>query len=239
MSLRQRLYDVVRRLTGRGGDDSSIAAQGFVLPRGQYFITYLNWSLLFTVGCVALITARWSLAFISVLTLALTFLPFIFQSLAGVRIPSGFIAGIIIFTIATIFLGEFVDFYNRFWWWDVILHGGSAMGFGMIGFVIILMMFRGDHLSAPPALLALFAFGFAVSIGVIWEIFEFAMDLSFGLNMQKSGLFDTMGDLIVDCFGASVGASSGYFYLIGKRDGRFAATIKRFVDDNKRFFQRS
>ena len=62
-------------------------------------------------------------------------------------------------------------------------------------------------------MLALFSFSFAIAIGVVWEIFEFFMDISFGLNMQKSGLIDTMGDLIVDSLGALLASGIGYFYL--------------------------
>ncbi len=46
------------------------------------------------------------------------------------------------------------------------------------------------------------AFSFAVSIGTLWEVFEFGMDILFGLSMQKSGVIDTMDDLIVDAIGA-------------------------------------
>ena len=66
---------------------------------------------------------------------------------------------------------------------------------------------------APPLLLATMAFSFAVSIGTLWEIFEFGMDILFGLSMQKSGVIDMMGDLIVD----AIGAGAGYWYL--KRGG--------------------
>jgi hypothetical protein len=48
---------------------------------------------------------------------------------------------------------------------------------------------------------------------VLWEIFEFAGDQLFGMNMQKEGLTDTMWDLIVDTLGAFVAAVFGYFYL--------------------------
>jgi len=47
------------------------------------------------------------------------------------------------------------------------------------------------------------------SIGALWEVFEFGMDQIFGMNMQKSGLVDTMGDLIVDAIGAGLAAMSG------------------------------
>ena len=56
-----------------------------------------------------------------------------------------------------------------------------------------------------------------MAIGATWEIFEFTMDKLFGLSMQKSGLDDTMYDLIVDTFGALSAAAAGYYYLTERK----------------------
>ena len=80
--------------------------------------------------------------------------------------------------------------------------------------------------------------GFALAIGAMWEVFEFAMDQSFGTNMQKSGLDDTMGDLIVDMGGALIGAGSGYAYLRGRALGGLTGTIEYFVSRNPRLFRK-
>ena len=63
------------------------------------------------------------------------------------------------------------------------------------------------------------------------------MDQIFGLNMQKSGLHDTMSDLIVDSIGALIGAVAGYIYL--KRGGTsfLPLTIDKFVRDNPHVFE--
>lgn len=106
-------------------------------------------------------------------------------------------------------MGEAFDFYEKVWWWDIALHGSSSIGFGLIGFVFVLMMFEGDRFAAPPWAMCLMAFGLAVTVGTSWEIFEFTADRWFGLNMQKSGLEDTMGDLIVNVFGACLAAWLG------------------------------
>ena len=122
------------------------------------------------------------------------------------------------------------------WWWDIALHGGSAVGFGLVGFVAVFMMFQGDRFAAPHIAVCFFSMCFAVFIGTMWEIFEFAMDTAFGLNMQKSGLRDTMGDLIVDVTGAFLGATVGYLYLRGRENAFLASLIAEFVDRNPRFF---
>ncbi|MEA3323353.1 MAG: hypothetical protein U9Q12_03965, partial [Patescibacteria group bacterium] len=60
---------------------------------------------------------------------------------------------------------------------------------------------------------ALFAVCFSMAVAVVWEIFEYVMDIGFGTNMQKSGLVDTMEDLIVATIGALIVGLLGYLYL--------------------------
>jgi hypothetical protein len=72
----------------------------------------------------------------------------------------------------------------------------------------------------------------------MWEIFEFAMDQAFGLNMQKSGLPDTMLDLIVDTLGAGIGALAGFFYLKRLELGGLTGVLQEFIQKNRRFFRK-
>lgn len=196
----------------------------------QHPVTYAIWSLLLLVAVRGAFDGQWSLVFIALATIALTLIPILGQSWAGIRLPAGFIAAVSLFITATVFLGEAFDFYERLWWWDIAAHSGSAVGFGMIGTVLVVLLVRGDRLALAPGLGAVFAFSFATSIGAIWEIFEFAMDGIFGFNMQKSGLRDTMGDLIVNSIGAAIGATAGYFYLRGWTDGRLSRTVAALVE---------
>ena len=91
---------------------------------------------------------------------------------------------------------------------------------------------------------ALFAFAFAVSVGALWEIFEFAADQLFGLQMQKpmlgdpSGLTDTMWDLIVDTLGAAVISGFGWWHMRRERRSFIDVWTDRFVAKNPRLFRR-
>ncbi len=64
-----------------------------------------------------------------------------------------------------------------------------------------------------PSFVALFAYMFSLGMGVIWEVFEFAVDQLLGMNTQVGSLMDTMSDLIVDGAGALVISVLGYGYL--------------------------
>ena len=182
---------------------------------------------------------NWSAVFVSSLTFVLTFGPRVFADRFDIRLPIAFSTAIVLFLFATLFLGEVFDFYERYWWWDIALHGGSAVGFGLVGTLMVLMLFQGDRFAAPPLAISALAWCFAVSIGVVWEIFEFAMDQAFGLTMQKSGLVDTMWDLIVDAIGASIGAAGGYFYLKGEEEDGLSGLLAQFVAANRRFYRRA
>ena len=92
----------------------------------QSDITHPIWVTLAFALFGALATGRWSLAFVALATLVLTFLPVLADGRVGISLPVRFVAAIALFAFATIFLGEAFDFYGRYWWWDIALHGGSA-----------------------------------------------------------------------------------------------------------------
>jgi len=201
------------------------------------YLTIAIWGILAVAFGVALMTQQWANAFVIVAAFTLTLLPAIFSNRFHIQLPQSFLAAISLFLFATLFLGEIFDFYNKFWWWDVLLHGSSAVGFGIVGFLFVFYLFQGDRYDAPPWALAVIAFCVALSIGALWEIFEFAMDQIFGLNMQKSGLVDTMWDLLVDTIGASFGAISGFFWLKGRTLG-LSGMIDEFIQNNRALFRR-
>jgi hypothetical protein len=204
----------------------------------QPLIVLAIWAFLLLECTVALLQAKWSLAFIAFSTFGLSLLPVFFQQRFAIMLPVRFFAGIVLFIFATIFLGEARGFYDRYWWWDILLHAGSALGFGLLGFLFVFMLFEGNKYAAPAWAVSFISFCMALSIGTMWEIFEFVMDQTFGLNMQKSGLTDTMVDLIVDMFGAGLGALSGFLFLKGLQLGGLTGVLQEFIQANRRFFRR-
>lgn len=186
---------------------------------------------------VAALRGVWPAVFVTLAALALTILPGQVASRVGLRLPPSFLAAIALFILATLYLGEVQDFYDRFWWWDLALHFGSAMGFGILGFLLVFMLFQGDRYAAPPWALGALSFCLAMTVGVLWEVFEYAMDTLFGFNMMKSGLPDTMGDLIVDAVGAALATLAGVIYLLD-RAGRLGAPFDVFIETNRARFRK-
>jgi hypothetical protein len=180
----------------------------------------------------------WPLAAMASLTLILSLAPVLLASRFNIALPLPFVVAITVFIIASLIAGEVFDAYYRIWWWDIMLHGTSAIALGMIGFLFIYMLFDGDAFAAPPAAVAFLAFCFALSIGALWEIFEFTVDQIFGTQMQKSAT-DTMVDLIFDALGAIIGALAGYFYLRGWRAGLPGRLIRDFVALNRHLYRKA
>ncbi len=188
-------------------------------------------------AALALYGGRWTLALITLLILGLTFLPLLFQRQTRIRLPLDFEFVVILLLYASLFLGEVGDYYVRFWWWDLMLHGFSSVAVGYAGFLILYILHAENRLGARPFWIALFSFCFALAAGVLWEIFEFAMDRLLGTNMQKSGLLDTMGDLMVNAVGALFASFVGYLYLRGKSIGPFRRLMRHFVSRNPELFE--
>lgn len=176
----------------------------------------------------------WSLLFVSLLALFLTFLPAIIEKNYEILLPVEFELAITLFVYASLVLGEKRGYYERFPWWDLFLHGLSGLLIGLVGFLLVYVMYVHKRVKISPLFVAVFTFSFAVAIGTIWEIYEFFMDGVFGLNMQKSGLVDTMWDLIIDCGGALVAALGGYFYVKGGDSLVINRLLKKFFAANPR-----
>lgn len=161
----------------------------------------------------ATINGRWPVAFVTALALGVSFLPALLQRNTTLHVPVQIQLVITLFVFATLFLGEVENYYERFPWWDLLLHGSSGVVLGLTTFLGVLTLFEHQRVQMSLALLSVFAVAFAMAVGSLWEIFEFFMDQTFGLNMMKSGLNDTMGDLIVNCLGAVAAVAVAHVYV--------------------------
>ncbi len=159
--------------------------------------------------------------------IVIMFLPGIISKKFSVSIPSKMYIVFVIFLFCAIYLGEVRSFYYLFRHWDALLHGVSGAMLGALGFSFVTLL--NDEEKVPvylsPIFVALFAFCFAIMLGVLWEFYEYAFDGLLNLNMQKYALADgtllegrsalenTMKDLIVDAIGALAVSILGYISL--------------------------
>lgn len=165
-----------------------------------------------------------------------------------IEIPSNMLVLYAIFLYGAIFLGEVRSFYYTVPHWDTILHTFSGGMLGALGFSFVTLLNKTDKipLNLSPIFVAIFAFCFAVTLGVFWEIYEFTFDGILHLNMQKfalesgeqllgrAALQDTMKDLIVDCLGAFIMALLGYISLKYKTGFIEKLTVRKRKSHEKR-----
>jgi hypothetical protein len=174
----------------------------------------------------AFFQGRWLGAFSGVVVLLLTSAPAMIERRLKLTLPVEFTLINCIILYASFALGEAQDFYEKIWWWDLALHGLSALTMGMIGFLCIYVFYMTHRIDIAAGWIATITFALAVSVGTIWEVFEFLADQYLGLNMQKSGLVDTMTDLMINATGAALAALLGYFY-VRDQDSLFARRVLR------------
>lgn len=186
---------------------------------------YLIWLSLVLAIPFGIYEQDWISVFISLVVLGSSVYAIKLSEDIDFKIPSPLITAAIVFIYASLFLGEVHNFYDHFWWWDLVLHLSSAIGFGLIGAIILVLMVRQGRVTASPFIMSIFVFAFAVAIGAVWEIFEYSMDQLFGMNMQKDGLHDTMKDLIVDAVGALIAGFASYRYFVTNRKTSFLDAI--------------
>ena len=153
------------------------------------------------------------------------------------KIPSLMVTMYIIFLYCAIYLGEVKNFYYQYQNWDALLHTFSGAMIGALGFSVVSLLNKTDRIpmNLSPFFVSLFAFCFALSVGVFWEFYEFSFDKLLGLNMQKfmledgtmlvgrEALADTMMDLVVDAVGAFAMSFIGYLSI--KYKGKFVEKI--------------
>lgn len=138
--------------------------------------------------------------FLCALTLILLVMPSFIQVRLKIELPTALEIIILFFIFAAEILGEIQSYYIRFPFWDTVLHTMNGFLAAAIGFALVDILNRTKKISfqLSPAFMAVVAFCFSMTIGVIWEFFEFGMDRIFGLDMQKDTIVNSIHSVMLD-----------------------------------------
>ncbi len=165
------------------------------------FLIYMGLRLMVMIVFVMqLFNQNYESAFLCVLTLVLMILPSVVQVTFRVELPTLLEIIILIFIFAAEILGEIRSFYIQFPYWDTILHTLNGFLCAAVGFSLVDIMNRQSKVKfdLSPLFMAVVAFCFSMTIGVLWEFFEFGMDMLFGLDMQKDTIVHTISSTLLD-----------------------------------------
>ena len=150
-----------------------------------------------------------------------------------VDVPAALSVVILLFAFSALVLGDGLDFYGRFTWWDSVLHGfsGVILSFVALWLIHVIMAGNDKYIYFNKYFLVLFLVMFSLGMGACWEIVEYTYDSLSGTNTQQfmasttgsifgaedvplcghAALRDTMTDLILDLVGAFAVAVYGFF----------------------------
>ena len=139
-------------------------------------------------------------AFLCVLTLGLMIVPSVLQVTFKVEFPSGLEIIVLLFIFAAEILGEISSFYIYFPHWDTILHTLNGFLCAALGVSLVEILNRDKRITfqLSPFFMAMVSFCFSMTIGVLWEFFEFGMDTLFLLDMQKDTVIGQISTTYLD-----------------------------------------
>ena len=144
--------------------------------------------------------------FLCILTLILFSIPLVIDRRLGIDIPPTLEGIILCFIFAAEILGEINSFYTIFPYWDTMLHTINGFLMAAIGFALVDIFNRSEHISLnlSPIFLSVVAFCFSMTIGVLWEFFECGMDLFFKTDMQKDFIIGTINSVTLNPDGLNI-----------------------------------
>lgn len=173
--------------------------------------------LLIITSIPSIISGQWKNLGLTLLAIVCISLPFIITYIANkksILLPSNFQLVSLLFILLTQYFGEILKFYTMFWWWDLSLHGL----FGIYAVIIALHLMQGIIIKKKDIterrfviLTLMFAFCFSVTLGTLWEMFEFVGDYLFKTDMVNGGLEDTASDLLIKILSAFITSIIYYF----------------------------
>ena len=146
------------------------------------------------------------------LTLVLMILPSFFSHKLNVELPTTLEVIILLFIFAAEILGELNSFYVRVPNWDTMLHTLNGFLCAAIGFALVDLLNESDRFSfkLSPAYLALAAFCFSMTVGVLWEFFEYTGDRVMGWDMQKDTVVNSIYTVELDETRSNKVVAEGY-----------------------------
>ena len=138
--------------------------------------------------------------FLCILTLILFTIPSIIDKKLNIKLPNALEVIILLFIFSAEILGEIQNFYGIFKFWDTMLHTINGFLCAAIGFSMIDILNRSPrfHLKMSPLFVALVAFCFSMTIGILWEFFEYGSDVFFKTDMQKDRITSSIASVEIN-----------------------------------------
>ena len=175
--------------------------QSEIKKNKNVFAVYVTLRILvIAVAVVSLISGHIENFFLCVLSLVLFLLPAFVERKLKVDLPDALEIIVLLFIFAAEILGEISSFYVRVPHWDTMLHTVNGFLFAAIGFAMVDVLNRSSRVkfNLSPFYLAVMAFCFSMTVCVLWEFFEFGMDMLIHFDMQKDTIVNSVTSVTFD-----------------------------------------
>lgn len=174
--------------------------------KSSFVVYFVLRFLVIVMMVLQLLNRNYENVFLCVLTLLLLVIPSFVQVTFKVELPTTLEIIILLFIFAAEILGEISEFYLMFPFWDTVLHTMNGFLAAAIGFSLVDLLNRSERtvFNLSPLFTAIVAFCFSMTIGVLWEFFEFGMDLIGGYDMQKDTVIHMIRSVTLDPAGRNV-----------------------------------
>ncbi len=168
--------------------------------RSSFWVYLTLRALVLIVMILQFLNGNYENVFLCLLTLFLFIIPSFIQVGFKIELPSTLEIIILLFIFATEILGEIHAFYVRIPMWDTVLHTINGFLAAAIGFSLVDILNRHKRLefNLSPFFMVLVAFCFSMTIGVVWEFFEYFVDTIFHMDMQKDTIIYTIRSVMLD-----------------------------------------
>ena len=168
--------------------------------KSSFIVFYILRLLVIVVLVRNLMRGSYESAFFCILAFLLLYLPSWIQVKLHIELPPPLEITILCFIFAAEILGEVNAFYVVIPGWDTMLHTINGFLAAAVGFSLVMLLNDDERLTfdLSPFFLALTAFCFSMTIGVLWEFFEFGMDFFFHTDMQKDTIIHSIYTVALD-----------------------------------------
>lgn len=170
----------------------------------------------------------WYIVSTNVFLLVLTFIPQIFRDKYKIKIPRQFEWFLLIFVIFTLFLGEIAG---------IVVPIAFGIAIGLIGFMILAILYSSGQIKKNYFLIILFSFNFAVALGALVELLKYYLKLILGYSLASGNYVFSMKTLNFVLIGAVISSLFGFIYMKGK-GGVLGKLVQKFKHLNPKLFRK-
>ncbi len=166
--------------------------------------------------------------------LFVTFIPWALQVFFNFKFRAGLEVIVVLFIYGLFIFGGVRNFFGDVLFFNLFLNFGAAVSLGLVGLTILYVLDSEEIIEASPVTISFFAFCVAFSLGGLWELFEYSLDVLFGFGLQQSQ--EILNNLAINAIGSGVVCIGGYYHLKSGKQNFVSLFLSRLIRKNfKRF----